>query len=52
MQRPDPGKDEIGILANSFNSMTDALREAHERSTEQATALRKQRDDLEVALLP
>ncbi len=41
------GKDEIGSLARSFNSMTRALRAALAKTEEQAAKLRKQNEELE-----
>lgn len=44
------GKDEIGSLAHSFNQMTTSLREAKEKTEQQAEKLKKQNHDLEQAM--
>ena len=44
------GTDEIGTLTGSFNRMTIALHDAHEKTERQAAALRRQNEDLERAM--
>ncbi len=45
-----PGKDEIGILAQSFDRMSNSLKEARTKTEEQAEKLRQQNSELESTL--
>lgn len=42
-------RDEIGSLSASFNMMTQSLRDAHEKTEQQAAKLREQHEQLQVA---
>lgn len=50
VQIPVTGEDEVGNLADSFNQMTNSLREARERMDRQAAKLKAQNKALEKAM--
>jgi signal transduction histidine kinase len=45
------GKDEVGVLADSFNQMTESLRDSRMKTRSQEAALRRQNSELEDALM-
>ncbi|MBD3298769.1 MAG: HAMP domain-containing protein [candidate division Zixibacteria bacterium] len=50
VQIPLNRSDEVGVLARSFNNMTHALKDAHQRMEEQAEVLRTQNTELQATM--